>query len=78
MPGMEVRITSFDSGKDDMDVLVCGYPKESQVITKEPEPIEGNLQVRGDSLFQGYWNKPEENDKVFTTDGWFHTGKDFF
>ena len=25
-------------------------------------------------MFQGYWNRPEANDKEFTKDGWFKTG----
>ena len=33
----------------------------------------GELLVRGTSMFNGYWNRPELNTQVFT-DGWFHTG----
>lgn len=35
---------------------------------------EGEVLVKGDSVFQGYWNNPEETKKSFTDDGWFRTG----
>ena len=35
---------------------------------------DGELEVRGPSVFSGYWNKPEETRNVFTPDGWFCTG----
>src|SRR3982751_4881925 len=35
---------------------------------------EGELQVRGPSLFSGYLKDPAETTKAFTPDGWFRTG----
>jgi len=35
---------------------------------------DGELEVRGPSVFHGYWNKPQETTEVFTADGWFRTG----
>jgi long-chain acyl-CoA synthetase len=34
---------------------------------------DGEILVRGPSVFQGYWNMPEETQAAFT-DGWFKTG----
>jgi long-chain acyl-CoA synthetase len=34
---------------------------------------DGEILVRGPSVFQGYWNKPEETQATFA-DGWFKTG----
>jgi long-chain acyl-CoA synthetase len=42
----------------------------------QPVPVgqPGELCVKGPQVMQGYWQKPEENQKAFTADGWFKTG----
>ena len=41
---------------------------------EEVKPGEvGELQVRGPQVMKGYWNQPEETEKVLK-DGWFSTG----
>jgi long-chain acyl-CoA synthetase len=35
---------------------------------------DGEILVRAPSVFQGYWNMPEETAAAFTPDGWFKTG----
>jgi long-chain acyl-CoA synthetase len=35
---------------------------------------DGELEVRGPSVFQGYWQKPEATAAAFAPDGWFRTG----
>ncbi|XP_068193141.1 malonate--CoA ligase ACSF3, mitochondrial isoform X2 [Antennarius striatus] len=38
------------------------------------QQTEGQLLVRGPSVFKEYWNRPEETRQSFTADGWFKTG----
>lgn len=35
---------------------------------------DGELLVRGPSVFKGYWNRPEETKNAFAEGGWFKTG----
>jgi long-chain acyl-CoA synthetase len=34
----------------------------------------GEICVRGPQIMPGYWNRPDETEKVFTRDGWLRTG----
>ena len=44
------------------------YPEQEVKI------VDGEIWVRGDHLMLGYYNDPEETEKIFTPDGWLKTG----
>ena len=47
---------------------------EIRVDSPDPENIPGEIQVRGENVFLGYYRNEEETAKSFTGDGWFRTG----
>ena len=63
-------------------VIGLNQPQRSRIGTVGPvlSNIEvrfaedGELEVRGPSVFKGYWNKPKETAESFTVDGWLKTG----
>lgn len=58
MPGMSVRLWDPEAGRDVSDQLEA----------------PGEIQIRGDLVFKGYWRLPEVTKKEFTEDGWFKSG----
>ena len=65
-----------------MRLEASGYPGigyNSRIVDLETGGLcepgkEGELQVRGRYLMQGYYKKPAETMASYTDDGWFHTG----
>ena len=47
---------------------------EIRVDSPDPENVPGEIQVRGENVFLGYFRNEEETAKSFTDDGWFKTG----
>jgi malonyl-CoA/methylmalonyl-CoA synthetase len=39
-----------------------------------PSGAVGELQIKGENVFKGYWKAPEKTAEEFTADGWFRTG----
>ncbi|HEY8482582.1 MAG TPA: AMP-binding protein [Spirillospora sp.] len=59
-----------------LGVVVGGF--EGRVVGPDGKPLPpgetGELQIRGDCVASGYWNKPEETAETFLPDGWLATG----
>jgi malonyl-CoA/methylmalonyl-CoA synthetase len=45
---------------------------ENNIITTDNLP--GEIQIKSESVFLEYWNKPSATKEAFTDDGWFKTG----
>ena len=71
-----------DYGPEDLALTSAGPAapgNEVRIVSQEtgeeiPPNTEGNLQVRGSSVFPGYFDNSEANASAFTNDGWFKTG----
>jgi fatty-acyl-CoA synthase len=55
------------------EVRVNGLAKPHDGVELRISP-EGEIQVRGWNVMQGYFNNAEANAKAFTADGWLRTG----
>ena len=70
-------------GLSETTASVSFYPAVDYVIGSVGTPLpnvqvkigaENEILVKGPTVMRGYHNRPEENAKVFTEDGWFRTG----
>lgn len=76
----EKNIAKISSEKDALAFVACGKTIEGheiRIVDDEdnplPDRIVGNLQCRGPSLMQGYYNSPDATQAAFHQ-GWFNTG----
>ena len=47
---------------------------ECRIDSDDPEHIPGEVIIKGDCVFTGYYKNQEATDEVLGKDGWFHTG----
>jgi len=47
---------------------------EIRVDSPDPQHVEGEIQVKGENVFLGYYKNEEATKASFTDDGWFRTG----
>ena len=72
--------TTATTSKDALEILACGTPlpeHEIRIVDDAgfvlPNRTVGNLQFRGPSAMQGYYNNPSATQKAYH-DGWWDTG----
>lgn len=55
----------------------CGEPfrdVQVKIDSEDPQHIPGEVLVKGDVVTPGYYKNPEATARLFTPDGWLHTG----
>jgi long-chain acyl-CoA synthetase len=56
---------------DDYDFDSIGKPVPDVQVKID---ADGEICVKGENVFRGYYKKPEETQACFDAEGWFHTG----
>jgi malonyl-CoA/methylmalonyl-CoA synthetase len=77
LPGVDVRLVELDRHH----LAESGERRYGETVTPERDgqararaPMLLEIQVKGPTVFQEYWRRPEATRKAFTEDGWFCTG----
>ncbi|KAF2769973.1 acetyl-CoA synthetase-like protein [Teratosphaeria nubilosa] len=65
LPSVEARLVDPDTKQ----LIEVG-----QDVDAEGKEGTGEIQLRGPTIFKGYWRNEEATKKEFTDDGWFKTG----
>lgn len=69
-----IAFNRFEPGGVRFGTVGIPIPGIRLKINEPDEKGEGEILVQGPGVMQGYWNAPEETEKVMTEDGWFRTG----
>ncbi len=62
---------------DKSKLFSCGKAApnmEIRIDSSDPQNIAGEVQVKGDNVFLGYYRNEQASSELFTEDGWFKTG----
>lgn len=74
--GQEVNIAKYSTGDQDtreIEAVSCGFPRQGEEVRiVDPKTGEecadgavGEIWLKGESIAQGYWNKPEATREIF-------------
>ena len=69
-----IAVNRYLPGLNRLGTVGIPIPGVDLKIDQPNELGEGEILVKGPNIMRGYFNRPELNAEVFTSDGWFKTG----
>lgn len=69
-----ISLNRFSPGLNRFGTVGIPIPAIELQIADKNEAGEGEIQIKGPNVTQGYYKRPELNKAVFTDGGWFRTG----
>jgi acyl-CoA synthetase (AMP-forming)/AMP-acid ligase II len=70
LPSVEVRLAEKNEETGEETIIALGEEKDPATGKER----QGEIQLRGPTIFSEYWRNPAATEKEFTQDGWFKTG----
>jgi acyl-CoA synthetase (AMP-forming)/AMP-acid ligase II len=70
LPSVTVRLAEKNDETGEETIIALGEEKDPATGKER----QGEIQIRGPTIFSEYWRNPAATEKEFTRDGWFKTG----
>ncbi|KAJ2980784.1 hypothetical protein NQ176_g2438 [Zarea fungicola] len=70
MPSVEIRLVEKNEESEEETIIEHG----EEIDSATGKERQGEIQLRGPTIFTEYWRNPTATEKEFTWDGWFRTG----
>ena len=74
VPGLELEIVDPETRDTRVGLADLEPVPSAEIDFDDEDEVTGELAIRGDSVFEGYYGKPEKSNAVFDDEGWFYTG----
>lgn len=65
LPSVQARLASLEDGR---------IVPDDELVDANGKEVQGEIQLKGPTIFKEYWRNEAATKKEFTEDGWFKTG----
>ncbi|AHG00807.1 hypothetical protein HALLA_08510 [Halostagnicola larsenii XH-48] len=73
LPGIDLKIVDPATRETIVGPADLEPTPSDEIEFDDEEAVTGELAIRGDNVFEGYYNRPEKTAKVLDDEGWFYT-----
>lgn len=75
MPDLKLRLVQKDQNDNDIIVAEGTYDKVNILQKEHNGKVEGEVYVKGPTIFKYYFNKEEATRKAFDSEGYYLMGR---